>query len=99
RFQDIPECVYDLKGLEILAMRGNKLSTISVPGLARLKRLAVLDLADNNISQVPPQLGNLTQLRTLELAGNGFRQPRHAILEKGTHFVLAYLRDRIPGGP
>nr|CAD7455508.1 unnamed protein product [Timema tahoe] len=99
KFQDIPECVYDLKGLEILAMRGNKLSTISVAGLARLKRLAVLDLADNNISQVPPQLGNLTQLRTLELAGNGFRQPRHAILEKGTHFVLAYLRDRIPGGP
>nr|CAD7393635.1 unnamed protein product [Timema cristinae] len=99
KFQDIPECVYDLQGLEILAIRGNKLAAISVPGLARLKRLAVLDLADNNISQVPPQLGNLTQLRTLELAGNGFRQPRHAILEKGTHFVLAYLRDRIPSGP
>nr|CAD7203459.1 unnamed protein product [Timema douglasi] len=99
KFQDIPECVYDLQGLEILAIRGNQLAAISVPGLARLKRLAVLDLADNNISQVPPQLGNLTQLRTLELAGNGFRQPRHAILEKGTHFVLAYLRDRIPSGP
>ena len=34
--------------------------------------------------------------RTLLLTGNPFRNPRPAILAKGTHDLLAYLRDRIP---
>ncbi|KAG7306396.1 hypothetical protein JYU34_009026 [Plutella xylostella] len=98
RFTHLPRCIYDLESLEILLAADNKVSEINVSSdaLARLKRLAVLDLKNNSIVTVPPELGNFTHLRSLELMGNVFRQPRHAILEKGTESVLSYLRDRIP---
>ena len=35
-------------------------------------------------------------VRSLQLEGNPFRNPRAAILAKGTQALLAYLRDRIP---
>lgn len=94
----LPRCVYDLENLEILLSAENKIDEINVSSdaLARLKKLAVLDLSNNSIFTVPPELGNFTHLRTLELMGNCFRQPRHAILAKGTASVLSYLRDRIP---
>ena len=39
---------------------------------------------------------NLSLARSLQLEGNAFRNPRAAILAKGTQALLAYLRDRIP---
>ncbi|XP_026733281.1 leucine-rich repeat-containing protein 40-like isoform X1 [Trichoplusia ni] len=98
KFTKIPRCVYELENLEILLAAENKIDEINVSSdaLAKLKKLAVLDLANNNIVTVPPELGNFTHLRTLELMGNCFRQPRHAILAKGTASLLSYLRDRIP---
>ncbi|XP_022814755.1 leucine-rich repeat-containing protein 40-like [Spodoptera litura] len=98
KFTKIPRCVYELDNLEILLAAENKIDEINVSSdaLARLNKLAVLDLSNNNIFTVPPELGHFTHLRTLELMGNCFRQPRHAILAKGTASVLSYLRDRIP---
>lgn len=96
RFGKIPECIYEMEGLEILNASDNQISDIRVNGLTKLKKLAVLQLANNSINYVPPELGNLKQLRCLELTGNSFRQPRYAILEQGTESILAYLRDRIP---
>ncbi|XP_049696309.2 leucine-rich repeat-containing protein 40 [Helicoverpa armigera] len=98
KFTKIPRCVYDLENLEILLAAENKIDEINVSSdaLAKLKKLAVLDLSNNSILTVPPELGNFTHLRSLELMGNVFRQPRHAILAKGTASVLSYLRDRIP---
>lgn len=63
RFTEIPGCVYNLPTLQILLAGGNKITSINVAGLSKLKHLAVLDLSNNNISQVPPQLGNMKQLR------------------------------------
>lgn len=98
KFSKIPRCVYELESLEILLLAENQLEEINVSSdaLARLRRLAVLDLSNNSIYTVPPELGHFTQLRSLELMGNCFRQPRHAILSKGTASILSYLRDRIP---
>ncbi|XP_050673868.1 leucine-rich repeat-containing protein 40-like isoform X2 [Leptidea sinapis] len=94
----IPRCVYELESLEILLAAENQVTEINVSSdaLANLKNLAVLDLTNNSIISVPPELGNFTHLRSLELMGNCFRQPRHAILAKGTATILSYLRDRIP---
>lgn len=69
---------------------------IDVAGLSRLPSLAVLDLQNNDIGTVPPELGKLTQIKNLQLEGNGFRIPRPQILVKGTEAIMAYLRDRIP---
>lgn len=63
RFISIPECVYGMVGLEILLASDNKITEINVDGLKNLKRIATLDLTNNNISQIPPELGNVTQIR------------------------------------
>ncbi|XP_066994565.2 leucine-rich repeat-containing protein 40 isoform X2 [Anabrus simplex] len=96
RFLKMPSCIFEMAGLEILSARDNQMEDIPVDGLKNLRRLAVLDLSNNSISHVPPELGTMLQLRSLELSGNCFRQPRYSVLEKGTAEVLSYLRDRIP---
>ncbi len=96
RFDHIPICLFACSKLETLIMCDNQISVVDVPGLAKLERLAILDLQNNNIGTVPPELGLMKQLKTLQLEGNAFRMPRPQILVKGTETVLAYLRDRIP---
>ena len=41
--------------------------------MAELKQLAILDVQNNGIQTVPPELGSLTNIRTLQLEGNLFR--------------------------
>ncbi|KAK4296726.1 hypothetical protein Pmani_030804 [Petrolisthes manimaculis] len=95
RFEQLPACLYEMSQLEILCAADNQVKMLYVEGLSKLERLATLDLHNNNIDFVPPLLGNMTQLRSLQLHGNPFRVPRRAILDKGTHEILDYLRTRI----
>lgn len=55
--------MFEMQGLEILQISDNQIQEINVQSLKNLTRLAVLDLSNNNISQVPPELGNMKQLR------------------------------------
>ncbi|XP_043249061.1 leucine-rich repeat-containing protein 40-like isoform X2 [Colletes gigas] len=96
KYKEIPESIYDVESLEIFIANDNLISEIDVLSLQKLRKLAILNLANNNIGHVPPELGNLKNLRMLSLSGNCFKQPRQAILAKSTEEVLAYLRDRIP---
>ncbi|XP_076162083.1 leucine-rich repeat-containing protein 40 isoform X2 [Ptiloglossa arizonensis] len=96
RYKEIPGSVYNVTSLEICIANDNLISEIDVSSLQKLKKLAVLNFANNNIGYVPPELGNLKNLRMLSLSGNCFKQPRQAILAKSTEEILAYLRDRIP---
>lgn len=96
RFTELPECIYEISSLEIIEANDNLLTKIDVSSLKKLKRLAVLNLANNNIDSVPAELGTLTNIRTLMLSGNCFKNPRQAILAKSTEEILAYLRNRIP---
>lgn len=50
-------------GLEILLINDNGIQEISADDFKSLKRIATLDLGNNNINYVPPELGNMTQLR------------------------------------
>ena len=65
-------------------------------GTSSLQALEELNLADNSISALPPQLGTLASLRVLHLQGNPLRSIRRPVLEKGTQAVLEYLRGRMP---
>ncbi|ESN94677.1 hypothetical protein HELRODRAFT_107921 [Helobdella robusta] len=97
RFTVFPACLYNVKSIEIIMLSDNKIEKIQVEdGLISLPRLSVLDLQNNNISSVPPTLGNCTQLRSLKLEGNSFRNPNASTLAKGTAVLLEYLRNRIP---
>ena len=95
RFTTLPSVVYELKKLENLFADTNKIDHIDATGIKNLPVLATLDLQNNNIGQVPPELGNCTQIKSLQLNGNAFRNPRPAILAKGTLALLEYLRSRI----
>lgn len=96
RFQLVPEFLYEIKSLEVLLASSNQITSIDVTGLLKLPQLGSLDLSNNNISNVPPELGNVTSLKSLNIEGNAFRNPRHAVLLKGTNYILEYLKDRIP---
>ncbi|XP_066932764.1 leucine-rich repeat-containing protein 40-like [Clytia hemisphaerica] len=96
RFTTMPKPMFEMKSLQTILMANNQLSDIDVDGLLQLKTVQTLDLSNNNIARIPPQLGNVEWLKSLNLDGNSFRSPRPQILMKGTQFILGYLRDRIP---
>ncbi|XWS11066.1 hypothetical protein CRYUN_Cryun38cG0051700 [Craigia yunnanensis] len=64
-------------------------SCVSLQGLKSLTSLTELDLSDNNISALPPEL-------VLRLDGNPLRSIRRPILDRRTKAVLKYLKDKIP---
>ena len=43
---------------------------MEVDKLSKLPQLAILDVQNNGIQSVPPELGNLTNIRTLQLEVN-----------------------------
>lgn len=63
RFRSIPAVVYSLGKLEILFAADNQINSIDVNGFINLKVLGTLDLQNNDIAQVPPELGNCTWLK------------------------------------
>ncbi|KAF2314318.1 hypothetical protein GH714_025339 [Hevea brasiliensis] len=72
-------------------------SCVSLQGFKTLTSLTELDLSDNNISALPPELGLLEpSLQALRLGGNPLRSIRRTILDRGTKAVLKYLKDKIP---
>ncbi|XP_013369852.1 PREDICTED: leucine-rich repeat-containing protein 40 isoform X2 [Chinchilla lanigera] len=96
RFKVLPEVLYDIPALETILISNNQVGSLSPQKIKVMENLMTLDLQNNDLLQVPPELGNCVSLRTLLLDGNPFRVPRAAILTKGTAAILEYLRDRIP---
>ncbi|XP_077391301.1 leucine-rich repeat-containing protein 40 [Festucalex cinctus] len=96
KFKSFPEVLYDMPSLESVLLGNNQVGDVDPARLLRLVRLSTLDLSNNDLLNVPPQLGLCTTLRCLSLEGNPFRSPRAAIVAKGTDAILEYLRSRIP---
>uniref|UniRef100_A0A8B9QPX7 Leucine-rich repeat-containing protein 40 n=1 Tax=Anas platyrhynchos TaxID=8839 RepID=A0A8B9QPX7_ANAPL len=96
RFKVFPGVLYRILALETILLSNNQVGSIDPLQLKKMEKLGTLDLQNNDLLQVPPELGNCENLRTLLLEGNPFRTPRAAILAKGTAAVLEYLRSRIP---
>ncbi|OXB82185.1 UNVERIFIED_CONTAM: hypothetical protein H355_009064 [Colinus virginianus] len=96
RFKVFPSVLYRILALETILLSNNQVGAIDPLQLKKMEKLGTLDLQNNDLLQVPPELGNCETLRTLLLEGNPFRTPRAAVLAKGTAAVLEYLRSRIP---
>nr|KAF6506307.1 leucine rich repeat containing 40 [Rousettus aegyptiacus] len=96
RFKILPEVLYHIPTLEAVLISNNQVGSVDPEKLKTMENLITLDLQNNDLLQIPPELGNCVNLRTLLLDGNPFRVPRAAILMKGTAAILEYLRDRIP---
>ena len=63
RFKELPQVIYSWSKLENILASDNQIDKIDVPGLKRLPMVATLDLQNNNIMQVPPELGTVESLR------------------------------------
>nr|XP_031539338.1 leucine-rich repeat-containing protein 40 isoform X2 [Vicugna pacos] len=96
RFKTLPEVLYRISTLETILISNNQVGSVDPQKMKTMENLITLDLQNNDLLQIPPELGNCVNLRTLLLDGNPFRVPRAAILMKGTAAILEYLRDRIP---
>jgi Leucine-rich repeat (LRR) protein len=71
----------------------NKIRFIGPESFSLTRDLETLDLSNNDIAAVPLEIGNLFKLTHLNLYGNRFKFPRQAVLQRGTEYVLQYLRD------
>ncbi|KAF1959682.1 L domain-like protein [Byssothecium circinans] len=72
----------------------NRISEVSAESLRGLK---AVNLSNNDIARLEPEIGQYAgTLTSLEVSGNRFRVPSHAMLKKGTEAVLSWLRDKIP---
>ena len=52
-----------MEHLEILFAGDNKIKSINVEGLSKLQRISTIDFHNNDIDHVPPELGNITQIK------------------------------------
>ncbi|XP_050218364.1 plant intracellular Ras-group-related LRR protein 6 [Mercurialis annua] len=96
QLHEVTSDILSLQQLRILDVSRNCLQSIPV-GFKDLSSLSELDLSDNNISALPPELGLLEpSLQALRLDGNPLRSIRRTILDRGTKAVLSYLKDKLP---
>ena len=64
----------------------------SFPAAAGSLQLSMLDLTDNSLASLPPEMGRMTSLRALPLSGNPLRGLRTAQPLSG---LLCTLRNRL----
>jgi len=95
RFVALPSVLFNIPTLETILAADNRITEIPIDDLRKMNNLQILDLQNNSIGQVPPELSLLPALRALELSGNTFRQPRPNVLAKGSAAVIEYLKSRI----
>ena len=60
--------LYGLPKLEIILASDNQISTVDAEALKNTPQLATLDLQNNDLMQIPPELGNCVQLRLVLLS-------------------------------
>ncbi|KAL5802816.1 hypothetical protein ACOSQ4_031121 [Xanthoceras sorbifolium] len=81
----------------VLQLLYREIQDSDMQGFKNLTSLTELDLSDDSISTLPPQLGLLEpSLQAPRLDGNPLRSIRRTILDRGTKGVLKYLKDKLP---
>jgi Leucine-rich repeat (LRR) protein len=77
--------------LNTLYVNSNQISSITPTDLEGLE---IVQLNNNNINKLPPELGLVQSLRVLGVDGNTFRVPGRRIVEAGSAALLEWLRGR-----
>eukprot|EP01038_Epipyxis_sp_PR26KG_P009430 gene9430-12706_t len=90
-----------LRNLVSLDISNNKIITIENCNLLSchndysIIKLEYLSIENNNISEIPFELGHIQTLKTLLISGNPQKMIRPQIILQGSNKVLEYIRSRI----
>lgn len=63
RFKSFPEVLYHIVSLETILLGNNKVDGLDPSHLMKLSHLSTLDLSNNDLLKIPPELGLCTSLR------------------------------------
>ncbi|KAK9451129.1 uncharacterized protein V1518DRAFT_366135, partial [Limtongia smithiae] len=88
-----PSLVRSFPALEELNMHENKLTDISADAFKGLEKI---DLSNNSIGYLPPELSKIKTIVELKVQGNTFKTPRWQVVEKGTDALMEWLHLRLP---
>ncbi|CEG38811.1 Leucine-rich repeat protein [Plasmopara halstedii] len=77
----------------VLDLRDNKLTSLPAT-IASLFRLKTLNVANNDLPDLPPGLGYLKYLNHLSVYGNPLRAIRRSVVSAGCESLKKYLRTR-----
>jgi Leucine-rich repeat (LRR) protein len=65
------------------------------PGIADLCELERLDVSNNDLKQIPPELGRVKTIKSIVLDGNPIKSIRRDIIGRGTMAIMKHLRNRL----
>jgi len=71
QFEEIPEVLAQCPQLSVIGFKSNQIRRVSASALSPIIRWLIL--TDNQIEQLPPEIGTLSKLQKLMLAGNRLR--------------------------
>jgi Leucine-rich repeat (LRR) protein len=66
---DIPDSLAQAQSLETLDMSNNKINNMDASAIQKCKKMNNLNLSNNDMQNIPPELGLATQLRNINLKG------------------------------
>jgi Leucine-rich repeat (LRR) protein len=89
-FDDFDRC----PKLTVLILNDNKIKRIS-PNIIKLKDLKTLDLSNNDLPDLPSEIGFINSLVRMQIEGNPLKAIRQNIRASGTNNLKTYLRDRM----
>jgi len=96
---DLPSTVFThLTSLVHLDLSNNLFAHLPVQ-VGELQYLSELLLHGNKLVNLPWTVGRLVRLRNLTLDNNPIIWPPLQVIQKGTQFIVTYLRDRMPSPP
>ncbi len=71
QFEEIPKVLAQCPRLSVIGFKSNRIRRVSASALSPIVRWLIL--TDNQIEQLPPEIGTLSKLQKLMLAGNCLR--------------------------
>lgn len=89
-FSDFDKC----PNLSVLTLSDNKIKRIS-GDIVKLQKLKTLDLSNNDLPDLPSELGFVDGLVRLQVEGNPLKAIRQNIRAGGVNAIKKYLKDRM----